>query len=115
MTRLRVRFSKQGKVRFVSHHDVARIWERTLRRAELPVAYSSGFSPRPRLHFGLALSVGHESCAEYLDVDLREAADEPALAELTKLCNDALPAGIACTAIEVLRRDPGGARTRCDV
>jgi radical SAM-linked protein len=49
---------------------VARIWERALRRVALPVAYSQGFSPRPRLAFGLALSTGAESDAEYLDVDI---------------------------------------------
>ena len=47
--RVRLRFSKLGKVRFTSHRDVARIWERALRRAELPVAYTEGFSPRPKL------------------------------------------------------------------
>ncbi len=68
--RLRICFDKHGKVRFTSHRDVARIWERALRRASLPVAYSQGFSPRPKLSFGLALSTGYESDAEYLDVDL---------------------------------------------
>lgn len=68
--KVRVRFSKLGKLRFLSHRDLARLWERSLRRAGLPVAYSEGFSPRPRLHFGLALSTGYESLAEYLDVDL---------------------------------------------
>jgi radical SAM-linked protein len=70
--RIRVRFTKQGKVRFTSHRDVARLWERALRRAALPVASTEGFSPRPKMHFGLALSTGHESCGEYLDIDLRE-------------------------------------------
>ena len=74
MTTLRVRFGKCGKVRFTSHRDVARIWERALRRAEINVAYTQGFSPRPRVAFGLALATGHESQAEYLDVDL---VDEP--------------------------------------
>ena len=46
--RVRLRFSKHGKVRFTSHRDVARMWERALRRASLPVAYSEGFSPRPK-------------------------------------------------------------------
>lgn len=68
--RVRIRFTKVGKVRFTSHRDVARIWERALRRAGIAVAYSQGFSPRPKLSFGLALSTGHESDAEYLDVDL---------------------------------------------
>lgn len=68
--RVRLRFAKRGKVRFTSHRDTARIWERALRRAGLPVAYSEGFSPRPKVSFGLALSTGHESLGEYLDVDL---------------------------------------------
>ncbi len=72
--RVRLRFAKQGKVRFTSHRDVVRLWERALRRAVLPVAYSAGFRPRPKLSFGLALSTGHESVAEYLDVELAAAA-----------------------------------------
>ena len=72
--RLRIRFSKIGKIRFTSHRDTARIWERGLRRAGLPVAYSEGFTPRPRISFGLALPTGYESEAEYLDVELDEEA-----------------------------------------
>lgn len=67
---VRLRFSKLGKVRFTSHRDVARMWERALRRGGLPVAYSEGFSPRPLLSFGLALPTGCESLAEYLDLRL---------------------------------------------
>ena len=74
MAALRIRFSKLGKIRFTSHRDVARIWERALRRAELPIAYSEGFSPRPKLSFGLALSTGYESYGEYLDVALPPGA-----------------------------------------
>ena len=69
-TRLRIRFSKVGKIRFTSHRDVARMWERALRRSGLPVARSQGFNPRPLLAFGLALPTGAESLAEYLDVSL---------------------------------------------
>src|SRR3954466_11109388 len=72
--KVRIRFSKLGKVRFTSHRDVARIWERALRRAAVPVAYTEGFSPHPKLSFGLALSTGHESLGEYLDVDIAAAA-----------------------------------------
>ena len=71
MTHLRVRFTKLGKVRFTSHRDVARMFERAFRRADLPLAYTEGFSPRPRISFGLALSTGYESLAEYLDADLQ--------------------------------------------
>ena len=93
--RVRLRFTKLGKVRWTSHRDVARMWERALRRAEVPVAYTEGFSPRPRLSFGLALSTGHESLGEYLDVDLADTVDVTSLpARLTP----ALPTGIDCVA-----------------
>ena len=97
--RVRARFTKVGKVRFVSHRDLARIWERALRRAELPVAYSGGFSPRPRFHFGLALSVGHESWAEYLDVDLVDDLDEDELRALPERFSAVLPTGVDCVAV----------------
>ncbi len=79
MARLRVRFSKVGKVRWTSHRDVARMWERALRRSGLPVAYSGGFSPHPLLSFGLALPTGCESTAEYVDVvlDPARSGDDP--------------------------------------
>jgi len=92
--KVRLRFSKLGKIRFTSHRDVARIWERALRRASLPIAYTEGFSPRPKLHFGLALSTGHESMAEYLDVDLKEAIEAHTL---PVLLNPELPTGIEIT------------------
>jgi radical SAM-linked protein len=72
---LRIRFAKLGKVRFTSHRDVARIWERAVRKIALPVAYSQGFTPRARLSFGLALQTGAESLAEYLDVELTAPVD----------------------------------------
>lgn len=68
LVRWRCRFSKWGKLRFTGHRDVARLWERALRAAQVPVALSAGFTPRPRVSFGLALPTGAESCAEYLDV-----------------------------------------------
>ena len=69
--KLRVRSTKIGKVRFTSHRDAARIWERALRIAELPIAATEGFTPRPKISFGLALPTGAESIAEYTDIELR--------------------------------------------
>lgn len=93
--KVRIRFSKLGKIRFTSHRDVARMWERALRRADLPVAYTEGFSPRPKLSFGLALSTGHESLGEYLDVDLRpEVAGSIDVDDLPETLTAAMPAGI---------------------
>ena len=104
--RLRVRFSKTGKVRWTSHRDVARVWERVIRRAQLPIAYSQGFSPHPKLHFGLALSTGHESLAEYVDLDLADDAPNlPDVAELAALparLTEVLPVGIEVDAVAVI-------------
>ena len=91
--RIRFRFSKFGPIRFTSHRDVARVWERALRRTDLPVAYSEGFSPRPRLRFGLALATSYESCGEYLDVDLQPGADVD-LDDLPAQLGPVLPEGI---------------------
>lgn len=99
--RLRVRFSKLGKVRFTSHRDVARIWERVFRKAAIPVAYSAGFSPRPRLAFGLALPTGAESLAEYVDIEL---AEERPLDELASLLTEAMPSGFTVLRVEPVER-----------
>jgi len=93
--RVRLRFSEVGKIRFTSHRDVARMWERAVRRVGLPIAYSEGFSPRPKVHFGLALSTGHESLGEYLDIDLAPADGvEIDIPGLPALLTPALPEGI---------------------
>jgi radical SAM-linked protein len=97
--KIRIRFAKLGRVRWTSHRDVARMWERALRRARLPVAYTEGFSPRPKLSFGLALPTGCESSAEYLDVALSEMVDH---AELTTTFSSLLPDGVDVLAAQVL-------------
>jgi radical SAM-linked protein len=94
--RLRLRFTKLGKIRWTSHRDVARMWERAIRRIHLPVAYSGGFSPRPRISFGLALPTGGESLAEYLDIELEEPVAPAGLAERLSA---ALPGGLDVTAV----------------
>ena len=87
--RIRVKFTKTGKIRWTSHRDVARMWERAFRRTNLPLAYSVGFSPRPKVSFGLALSTGHESLAEYLDLEL-----DPDKADAMGLDLEGLPAAL---------------------
>jgi radical SAM-linked protein len=97
--KLRLRFSKLGKVRWTSHRDIARMWERAFRRVGLPLAYTAGFSPRPKISFGLALPTGHESVAEYLDVELAEGAESAVdlFDELLLSLSDALPVGVEAT------------------
>lgn len=90
----RLRFTKLGRIRWTSHRDVARIWERALRKAQVPLAYSEGFSPRPRISFGLALPTGAESLAEYLDVDV--LGSQPG-AGLAQSLTAALPEGMEVT------------------
>jgi radical SAM-linked protein len=96
---VRLRFTKRGKVRFISHRDVARAFERAFRIEQLPLAFTQGFAPRPKVSFGLALSVGHESDAEYLDVQLAETAP---LDSVAGPLSDALPDGIDVTGVAAL-------------
>ncbi len=105
--KLRVRATKIGKVRFTSHRDAARMWERALRRAGLPVAFTEGFTPRPKISFGLALPTGAESIAEYVDIELQRdiAADDVDLDTLPARLSDALPTGF--DVLVVAEREPG--------
>ncbi len=94
-TALRIRYEIVGKVRFVGSRDLSRIWERTLRRVGVPVAYSHGFTPRPRLSFGLALPTCAASSAEYVDVRLRDSLDPWGGPDgIGAAIDDALPEGL---------------------
>ena len=95
--RVRLRYTKAGKVRWTSHRDLARMFERAFRRTQLPVAYSGGFAPRPKVSFGLALPTGAESEAEYLDLELVEGTTID-LAALPARLSEALPVGIEVSA-----------------
>lgn len=93
--RIRARYTVKGKVRFLSHRDVARVTERAIRRAGIPVAYSVGYSPRPKVQYGLALSTGYESDGEYIDIYLdpdREGVTDPA--EMALELTACLPEGL---------------------
>jgi radical SAM-linked protein len=75
--RIRISFGKLGFLRFVGHLDLAQSWERILRRAGIPLEYSQGYNPRPRMQFAAPLPVGVTSESEYVDVWLVERlADE---------------------------------------
>lgn len=105
MILVRLRSSKDGKIRFTSHRDVARIWERTLRIAQVPLVYSEGFSPRPRLAFGLALPTGAESDDEYIDVQIDDSSGlDFSLTDLPALLSAALPVGLEVTDLAIIER-----------
>jgi radical SAM-linked protein len=110
--RLRVRFQKLGKVRWTSHRDVARMWERACRRVKLPLAWTGGFSPRPKLSFGLALPTGAESLAEYLDLELVPDAVVD-VESLPALLGPALPVGVDVTVVAAV--DPRARSLQEDV
>lgn len=87
--RIRLRFRKRDNIRWISHHDLVRTFERWFRRAGLPVCRSQGFHPKPKLSFPLALAVGIAACDEVLEFDTTERLD---LAELReRLDRTALP------------------------
>lgn len=75
MQRLRVRYTKLGRVRYLSARDLTSVWERSLRRAELPIAYSEGFSPHPKVSFPDALPVGYASTGEYAELTFAAPID----------------------------------------
>lgn len=73
--RVRVRYTKDGRVRFVSARDLVNVWARALRRSDLPIAYSEGFSPHPKVSFPDALPVGVASIGEYAELTFASPFD----------------------------------------
>ncbi len=90
-------FAKTGKARVLSHLEMVSVFQRAMRRADLPIAYSQGYNPKPRISFGDALPLGLESRAEEMQVILRQPVEA---AEICRRLNDELPTGL-----EVLKAD----------
>jgi radical SAM-linked protein len=97
-----VRYAKRGKMRFASHRDVARAFERGVRRAGLPIAYSAGFTPHPKISYAGGAPTGVASEAEYLSLAL---TSRRAATHVGQLLNAALPDGIEV--IDVTERAEG--------
>lgn len=95
--RIRITFSKSGPLIYISNLDLYTLWERAARRAGLPLAYSQGFHPQPKIHLGAALPLGFSSRCELLDMRLNEDFDTYSLASRL---NGALPPGLRVTKIE---------------
>ncbi|MFI8306936.1 TIGR03936 family radical SAM-associated protein [Streptomyces sp. NPDC085927] len=91
MQRIRLRYTKRGRLRFTSHRDFQRAFERALRRAEVPMAYSAGFTPHPKVSYANAAPTGTGSEAEYLEIALTQERD-PEL--LRTLLDESLPTGL---------------------
>jgi radical SAM-linked protein len=91
---IRIEFTKEGNAKYISHLDLIRTIQRSVRRAEVPVEYSKGFNPHSKIAYGPALAVGISGGGEFMDMDLNVNMDE---AELTERLNGCLPAGIKVT------------------
>ena len=89
--RLRLRYAKRGRLRFASHRDFQRSFERALRRAAVPMAYSAGFSPHPRISYANAAPTGAASEAEYLEIAVTRTCDPE---RLRGALDEALPPGL---------------------
>lgn len=89
--RVRITFTKQGALRYIGHLDLHRLWERAMRRADLPLAYSQGFHPQPKISLAAALPLGFSSRGEVLDVRLNE---EISVEDISSRLKDNLPPDI---------------------
>ncbi|MDZ7617008.1 MAG: TIGR03936 family radical SAM-associated protein [Patescibacteria group bacterium] len=105
--RVRIRFSKQGDLRFVGHRDVMRCFERWFRRADLPLSFSEGFHPKPRVTFPAPLAVGMEGLDEVMELELSASwTAETLRARLQRHS----PPGIRLRSVDVL--PPGTPKVR---
>jgi radical SAM-linked protein len=102
--RLRVRYAKRGPLRFASVRDFQRALERALRRAQVPVAFSQGFSPHPRISYMNAAPTGVASEAEYVEIALQDRCDP---ADVAAALDAALPAGLDVVAVTEAGPGPG--------
>ncbi|MCW2854637.1 MAG: hypothetical protein JWR52_252 [Marmoricola sp.] len=89
--RLRIRYAKRGRLRFTSHRDFSRAFERAISRARVPMAFSSGFNPHPRISYAGASPTGAASEAEYLEIGLAQVLDP---AEVARALDESLPEGL---------------------
>lgn len=104
--KVRIKFSKEGSVKFIGHLDVMRYFQKAIRRADIDIAYSGGFSPHQIMSFAAPLSVGHESEGEYFDVELNSLISEE---DVKKCLNAVMVEGIQILAVKVLDEKEGNA------
>jgi len=102
-----LRYAKRGRLRFSSHRDFQRAFERALRRADVPMAYSAGFNPHPRISYANAASTGAASEAEYVEISVRRRCDPE---QLRKALDDALPPGL--DVLDMVEAGPGALADR---
>jgi radical SAM-linked protein len=97
----RVRFAKTGKMRFLSHHDLMRLFERALRRTGMPLRMTEGYNPHPVIAFPTALGLGIESLDEVLEFELQSWISPR---QIEKLLGEQLPEGVSVVSAEPFER-----------
>lgn len=105
--KLRLRYAKRGRLRFTSHRDFQRAFERALRRADVPMAYSAGFTPHPKVSYAGAAPTGVASEAEYLELSVARRCEPD---ELRRLLDASLPPGL--DVLDVVEAAPGNLAER---
>lgn len=105
-SRYRMRFEKRDALRFISHHDLMRVFELALRRSGLKIAYTQGFNPHPKVSFALALPLGVESLDEIVDIDLDYATDPPSPKLVLDQLAVQMPPGLLITHAELATGRP---------
>src|SRR5665648_479673 len=101
---VRVKYCKEGPIKYISHLNLAQVFTRILRRADIPVVKSEGFNPRFRISFGPPLPLGISSTSEYLDIRLKE---EIKTEELVEKLNRALPQGLKILRAKIIPPSTG--------
>jgi radical SAM-linked protein len=109
--KLRIRYAKRGRLRFASHRDLARTLERALRRARVPMAFSAGFSPHPKISYLGAAPTGAASEAEYVEIGLAERRDPEAI---RVALDDSLPPDVAVLEVVEAGEGTGSLADRID-
>ncbi len=104
--KVRIKFSKYGPVKFIGHLDVMRYFQKAIRRAEIDIAYSEGFSPHPVMSFASPLSVGHTSQGEYFDIEANSFTSEE---DLLQRLQGAMVEGFTVSAVKLLPEGEGNA------
>lgn len=104
--KVRIKFSKYGPVKFIGHLDVMRYFQKAIRRAEIDIAYSEGFSPHQIMSFAAPLSVGHTSEGEYFDIEVNTFAGEE---ELRERLQAVMAEGIDIIKVQLLPAGEGNA------
>ena len=101
----RIKYGRYDGVKYIAHLDMLRLFARAARRCSLPMAYSQGFNPHPKMSYGHALALGTESQGEYLDVEIE--SDEISIDEFLSRLNAAMPVGISfIKAMEITKQTP---------